>query len=159
MLGSIPYKGREENKCLKLNTNGCGNGVGPWLTLLRTFLNKSTPPLRSLPSDVKNLFHCLALSGLFLFLWDHGDLRRALKTLKQRFNSILLSDSKLKDSYSPGRYEKSMKGFWDLISIKRLTDQKKRRKERKMRRRREQNANGSKKMRRENEEMLMAMKD
>lgn len=47
------------------------------IPLLRTFLNKSTPPLRSLPSEVKNLFHCLALSGLFLFLWDHGDLRRA----------------------------------------------------------------------------------
>lgn len=60
------------------------------LTLLRTFLNKSTPPLRSLPSEVKNLFHCLALSGLFLFLWDHGDLRRALKTFETIIFNILV---------------------------------------------------------------------
>lgn len=109
---------------------------------------------------MKNLFHCLALSGLFLFLCDHGDLRRALKTLKPRFNSILLSDSNAKRLLFIWKVrEVNERILRSSFHKKRLTDQKKRRKERKMRRRREQNANGSKKMRRENEEMLMAMKD
>lgn len=42
---------------------------------LRTFFRNLAPPSLSLPSGVKNLFHCLGRRACFLLLRDQGDLR------------------------------------------------------------------------------------